>query len=121
MRCRTRTVTPAMVLPQWLEKLRSGALGLALASRAQQRYPLPGEGGFEVFAVVVLIADEDLPGPAGGQRRVVLQDAQQYLPLIGLGAGQCEPDGQPAQGGDQVQPQAPDIPGMGGAVPVLGP
>jgi len=29
--------------------------------------------------------------------------------------------GQAAQSGDQVQPQARQVPGMGGAVPILGP
>jgi hypothetical protein len=52
----------------------------------------------------VPVADDDLPGPAGPQRRVV-QDGQQYLPLIGLGAGQREADRQAAHGGEQVQPQ----------------
>ena len=52
-------------LPQRLEVLPSGGLGLALAGRAQQAEPGLGEDGLEVAAVVALVADDGLPGPAG--------------------------------------------------------
>src|SRR5271166_95959 len=68
-------------LPQWLEVLPSGWLGLALAGGAEQD-EAGGECGFEVAAVVVLVADEDLPGPAG--QLAIGQDVEQDQPLVGL-------------------------------------
>jgi hypothetical protein len=61
--------------------------------RAGQDEPGCGEGGFEVVPVVVLVGDDDLPGPAGGQRGIV-EDGQQGLTLVGCGAGEREADGQ---------------------------
>ena len=53
-------------LAQWLEVLGAGPGWFALAGRAQQAYSGGGQGGFEVTAVVVLVADDDLPGPVCG-------------------------------------------------------
>ena len=91
-------------LPQRFEERGSATSGLTLAGGARLCYPGPGEGGFEVAAVVVLVADQDLPGAAGDQAGLGFEDAQQHLPLIGLGSGQGEHDGQAARRGDQVQP-----------------
>jgi hypothetical protein len=54
-------------LAQRLEVLSAGPRGLALSGRAQQPDPFFGDGGLEVEAVVVRVADEDLAG-AGGQQ-----------------------------------------------------
>src|SRR5882757_10133795 len=51
-------------LPQWLEVLPAGGLGLALAGRAEQGEAGPGEGGLEVAAVIALVADDGLPRAA---------------------------------------------------------
>jgi hypothetical protein len=69
---------------------------LAFAGRAQQVKLLRGEGGLELGAVVVLVGDEDLPGPVRGQGRVGGQDPEQGLAFIGFRAGQREGDRQAA-------------------------
>ena len=132
MRCRTRTITPAGVCPpcrsrsSWLLKVwlidsmvwRRGLNRFApgrsrspwRAGRAQQCELLRGEGGFELRAVILAVGDEGLPRPGGGQGGVGGQDAEQGLAFVGFGAGQREPDGEAAEGGDQVQAQAPEVP-----------
>ncbi len=59
--------------------------------------------------VVVLVADQGLTWPVAGQVGVRMEDLQQGLAFVGFRAGQRESDGQPAQGGDQMQPQAPEV------------
>jgi hypothetical protein len=76
-----------------------------LAGGAQQADAIVGQGGLEVMPVVVLVRDDDLAIAACGQGGVS-QDAQQDLPLVRLGASQGEPDGQPMQGGQQMQAQS---------------
>src|SRR5512135_2791728 len=49
-------------LAQGFEQVRAGAVGLALAGRAQQPHAGLAEGGLEVAAVVALVPDEDLAG-----------------------------------------------------------
>jgi len=60
-------------LPKGLEEPATGPFGFALACPSQQLDSLVGEVGFEVAAVVVLVADQDLPWSGAGQRRVVVQ------------------------------------------------
>ena len=84
-------------LPQRAEQVRAGPLGLALAGRAQQPDAKLGQLGLEPAAVVVLVGDQGLAGPGSHQGRVGGQDAQQYLALVGLGAGQREADRQAVQ------------------------
>jgi hypothetical protein len=45
------------------------------------------EGGLEVAAVVALVADQRLAGQQSGQSSVV-EDRQQHLPFVGLGASE---------------------------------
>ena len=66
-------------LAQGLEQVGAGALRLALAGRAQQPDTSVAQGGLELAAVVVLVPDENLAGPAGDQGRVGAEDAQQRL------------------------------------------
>jgi hypothetical protein len=106
-------------LPQWCEELGSGPRGLALAGWSQQVQSGVGEFGLEPAAVVV--RDQDLAGPAGGQLGVGVEDPEQGLAFVGLRPGQREPDRQPVQRAPQVQPQPPEEPGVAGAVAVLGP
>src|ERR687897_2595926 len=108
-------------LAQRLEELAPGPRVLALAGRAQQLEAGVDKGGLEVAAEVVLVGDHDLPGSSGAQVGVGGQDAEQGLALVGLGAGQGEPDRQPVQGAQQVQPQSPEVARMAGAVAVFGP
>lgn len=56
-------------LAQRLEEPRAGSVGFALAGRAQQCQARAGEGGLEAGAEIVLISDEDLALPPGGQLR----------------------------------------------------
>jgi uncharacterized protein len=80
-----------------------------------------GEGLLEGGAVVVLVPDQGLAGPGGEQIGAGGEHVQQHVAFVGFGAGQGERNRQPMQGGDQVQPQAPKVAGMAGAVPVLCP
>jgi hypothetical protein len=85
------------------EQVRVGPLGFAFACRAQQGHAGLCQVVFEGSSVVVLVADQGLPGPLGQQIGLVVEDGQQCLAFVGLGAGECERDRQPAQCGDQVQ------------------
>src|SRR5262249_60778143 len=81
-------------LPRRLEERGPGPRGFAVAGWAQQADAAVGQGDLEPGAVVVLVGEDDLPGPADGEHPVV-EDVQQHLPLVGLGAGQREA-GRPA-------------------------
>ena len=97
----------------WRSGLNSGAPGRSGSPLRAVRSSVscwPREGGFELRAVVLAVGDEGLPRPGGGQAGVGGQDAQQGLAFVGFGAGQREGDGEAAEGGDQVQAQAPEVP-----------
>src|ERR1700722_19032334 len=81
-------------LAQRLEELRPGPFRLAFAGRPEQGEPFCGEGGLEVAAVVVLVADDDL-ARAAVRAGSAARDARQGLALIGLGPGQGEREGRP--------------------------
>jgi hypothetical protein len=68
-----------------------------------------GEAGLELGGRVALVGDEGLAGPAGQQRRVGVEQVDRDLALVDLGVRQREGDRQPGGGGDQVQPQAPQV------------
>jgi hypothetical protein len=74
-------------------------------------------------APVVLVTDDGLVAAGGDSGRDWGggEDVVQGVAFVGFGAGQCPADGQTVQGAEQVQPQAPEEPGVGGAVAVLGP
>jgi hypothetical protein len=61
------------------------------------------------------------PGRAVTSAGFGVQEVEQDLAFIGLGAGHGERDGQAVEGGDQVQAQSPEVAGVRGAVPVFGP
>ena len=144
MRCATRAQTPAMVRPPWrsrsswplrvsltdsmiwrrgLKNRCPAAWSLALAGGTQQVDAGVVEFGFERAAVVVLVADQGLAGRAcrPGQGGCGPERCREDVAFVGFGAGQRPAHGQAVQGADQVQPQAPEEPGVGGAVAVLGP
>jgi hypothetical protein len=108
-------------LPQRLEQARSGPRRLAGAGRAQQRDAVAVERALKLPAAVVPVGDHRLPRSVGSQRGVGVEDAEQHIPLVGLGAGDGEADRQPVQGAEQVQPEPPEVAGVAGAVAVLGP
>jgi hypothetical protein len=93
-------------LPQRFEELRPCSRRLTLTGRAQQVQTGTSQLALKLAAVVVLVRDHDLPHPRGRQLRVGVEDPEQGLALIGLGAGQGEPDRQAMQGAQQVQPRA---------------
>ena len=66
-------------LAQRFEELCPGSFRLALAGRAQEPQSCCGQGGLEVAAVVVLVADEDLSGPGRGQGGIGGEHAQESL------------------------------------------
>src|SRR6266545_3633267 len=104
-------------LSQWLEQPRARAFGLAAAGRAQQLRTGLGQRGFEVAAVVVPVTDQGLARPVREQGRVGVEDTEQHLPFVGLGAGQREADRQTSQGGEQVPQMCPGMaqpPGLSG-------
>jgi hypothetical protein len=61
------------------------------------------EGGLEVAAVVALVADQRLARQQSGQSGVV-EDRQQHLPFVGLGASERP---QPATGRTKPDFHAP--------------
>ncbi|GHD07657.1 hypothetical protein GCM10010313_27080 [Streptomyces violarus] len=99
----------------------AGPFRLALAGRPKQPDVLAGQLVLEAPAEVVLVADQRLSRPGGGQARFGGEQVQQGLALVGLGPGQGESDGQAPEGAHQVQAQAPEEAAAAGAVPVLGP
>ena len=144
MRWATRAQTPAMVRPPWASRSswplrvslidsmiwRSGLkkrspvrVGSPLRAGRSSSIPAPARSASKVRAVVVLVADHGLPaaGCDRGRDRGGGEDVVQGVAFVGFGAGQRPADGQTVQGADQVQPQPPEEPGVGGAVAVLGP
>src|SRR6266508_4480712 len=98
-RCSTRTVTPSMVRPPWRSR-SSWPLRVSLTDSMRWRRALNSDA-------------------AGGQQaRLDVEQVDQDLALVGLGVGQRERDRQAVDGGDQVQAQAPEVAGVGGAVAV---
>src|ERR1035441_908777 len=59
-------------LPEWFEESATGAFGFTCSGRSQQLDAGAGQRGLEVTAVVVLVADDDLTGPAGQQSGAVV-------------------------------------------------
>ncbi len=106
-------MTPAGVWPPWRSR-SSWPLKVSLTDsmtwRSGLRNRAPGRSSSPLRA-----------GQQLGQARVVCEDVDQGLPLVGFGAGEGVADGQAVQGAQQVQPQPPEPAGMGGAVAVLGP
>lgn len=103
-------------LAQRLEELAAGSSGLALAGRAQQA--LPGQGGLDVAAVVVLVADQHLAGQQADHPGII-QDGQQHLPPASVGAAYREAHWQALQRAQQLQPQPPGPLRAGGTRAVL--
>ena len=116
MRCRTLTITPAGVWAPWRSR-SSWPLKVSLMDsmtwRSGLKNRVPGRSGspwragrsrqmrpsartvFEAVPVVVLVRDDDLAVPPGGQGGVG-QDVLEHLAFVSLGAGQGEADGRQA-------------------------
>lgn len=111
-------------LPQGLEEPGPGPLFLAFPGRAQQLNPGLVHGLLEVRTEIVFVADEGLAVPVGLEPvhgRGAGQNIEEDLAFIRLGPGQCVPDREPVQGGDQVQAQPAKVARMRRAVPIFGP
>src|SRR5437868_6205323 len=93
-------------LAQRFEEAFAGSGRFAPAGGPEQGDPGLVEFGFERGAVVVLVADQDLPG-LSGQAGGAGEDVGQGVAFVGFGAGQRPADRQPVHGADQMQPQSP--------------
>ena len=99
-------------LPQRFEEPGAGPVRFALAGRAQQGDAGVGQGGLELAAEVVLVRDQGLACRRPVRSRSAARMSSRTCALVGLRAGEREPDRQPVQGAQQVQPQAPEVAGM---------
>jgi hypothetical protein len=108
-------------LAQGFEEAAAGSLGFAFAGWPEQGQACFGQGGLEFGAEVVLVPDEGLGASVGVEAGVGVQDVEQDGAFVGFGSGEREADGQPVQGGEQVQAESPEVAGVAGAVAVLAP
>ncbi len=108
-------------LADLLEYRLAVALDFGFARRAQQLDALSGQGRFESGRGEALVGDQqDLPA-VGDQVGVDLQHRRQDFPLAHFGVGQRPQDRHSGRGAHQVQAQAPEVPGVGGAPAVARP
>lgn len=118
MRCRMRTATPPGVRPRcrsrssWPLKVSSRD---SMTCRSGLNSCDPGRSASR------LRAGRSSRNVQYGQLRLSGEQVQQRFALVGLGAGQREGDRQAVQGADQMQSQSPEVAGVAGAVPILGP
>ena len=84
-------------LAEWFEEPAACSFGFALTGAAQQLDAGVGDGGLEVAAEVVLVCEQDLPWSGGGQGGVIVEQVEQDLAFVGLGAGERVPDGNPCR------------------------
>lgn len=93
--------------------------GFVLAVRPHQVNTEPiGEEGFELLAREALVGKDHLPGQH--EAAVAFQQRGHHLPLPDRRVGQAPGDGHAFGGGDQVEPKAPEEPGVAAAVAVSG-
>src|SRR4051812_31222962 len=67
-----------------------------------------------------LVAEDHIAGADEGMVGVGGQQRLDRFPLADLGVGQSPHDRHPLGGGDQVEPEAPEVAGVAGAVAVAG-
>src|SRR5690242_9084489 len=98
----------------WRSGLNSSfpVLGASPLRRPEQHQATVRDCLLEVPAEVVLVPDQGLTGAGVHQSGVDLQHGEQGLALVGLRSGDGEHDGQAVQGADQVEPKAPEVPGV---------
>src|SRR5690625_4691423 len=108
-------------LAQRTEEGGSGPFGFSFTSGPEQAESLLAQLGLEVTRVVVLIGDQGLAGLGGAEVGCGGEQVDQGLAFVGFRAGQRPGDRESLQGADQVETQAPEESGVGGAVAVLGP
>src|SRR6266700_3106961 len=108
-------------LPYGPQQAPAGAGGFGAVRGSYDGDSVVVEPGFGVAVAVALVHDQDQP--VGVVEHVRLQGDQvdEDFTFVGLGVGQGERDRQAVHGGDQVQAQAPEQPGVRGAVAVTGP
>ena len=94
--CRSRSswplrvsLTDSMICRSGLSSSSRGGASRRFAGRAQQGDPGVGESGLRTSrAVVALVGDQGLRGPAAGQGGVDVEHVGQDVAFVGLGAGQ---------------------------------
>jgi hypothetical protein len=91
--------------------------GLFVAAvRTQQGRAHRGDDGFEVDAGEAFVGDQDL----AWCQRLAVEHGRGDLAFGLVGRGQREVDRQSVGGGEQVQPETPEVAGMAGAVAIRG-
>ena len=96
----------------------AAASELALADRAQKAQPGLSQGSLEVAAVVLLLADQHLAEQQAGHPGII-QDGQQHLPPVSVGAAYRGAHWQALQRAQQLQPQPRGALRAGGTGTVL--
>jgi hypothetical protein len=105
-------------LADGFEQVLAGPWGQVAVGGPQDGHAAPGKPVVQFLGDVAIVRDDHQAGPGGDQVRVTFDDCGQDLALIDLRAGQGPGHGQPGRGADQVQPQPPEEPRMGGAVAI---
>ena len=72
----------------------------------------------ELVGPVALVGEDHLAGAGIEEVGLDLQEVTQHLTLVGLRVRQGESDRQPSDGGDEVQPEPPEVARVAGAVAV---
>jgi hypothetical protein len=91
----------------------AGTGGAVAVGRAQQCRAAVGQVAVEFGGGVALVGDDQQPWPGGEQMPVAVEHGHQHLALVELGMRQRPGDRQPGRGADQVQPQPPEVAGVG--------
>src|SRR5215831_19481811 len=107
-------------LAQRFEEPGAGRSASPFAGRAQQADACPGQPGFELVPVVVIVGDDDLPSAADGQGGPARMSSSTWRSSA-LAPVSAKPTGRLVQRAQQLQPRPPEPAGMAGAVPVFGP
>ena len=80
-----------------------------------------GHDGVELLGPVALVRHQGLAGVRSEETGFDVEQVAGDLALVDLRVREGEGDGKPRRRGDEMQPQAPEEPGMRRAVPVAGP
>ena len=94
--------------PWWLSGL----------GRPNQSCVVAGQERLELSRGVALVGQDHLPGT--DQPGLDLEEVPRNLAFVHLGVGQSERDGKPSRRARQVEPKAPEVSGVAGAVAVAG-
>src|SRR5258708_5299533 len=98
-------------------ELAEAALFFFAQVGANQSCAAGADEGFEIAAGISLVGDDEQPGAELG----VLKHGLCDLPIVDLGIGQTPERDSAIGSGEQVQAQAPEVAGVGGAIAIVGP